>query len=254
MSLLLGNSNEKVLGSVEAPPILRLIRPTTFVVWLVIFCVELQMVVSTGTATNLLAMVLSTAVFGAVHVQFWYEESEQGRRFHRNIDRMRGRVYEDDETGLPNSRHFVFELRRQMMRSVRSGKGFSLVLTDISGWEKAKGREERVLRDLTRALRQSVSESDFVAHLQGSIFAVIMLDGHDQTAAEKAETLITAIGTCIPNDLAGVCYPVVSFTGYQGELEVRDYLRRAQRDLVGARAHNPASATPVRQNPRVAAA
>lgn len=254
MSLLFGSTNDKALGSVEAPPILRLIRPATFVIWLVIFCVELQTVVSRGTGTNLLAMALSTAVFGGVHIQFWYEESEQGRRFHRNIDRMRGRVYEDEDTGLPNSRHFVFELRRQMMRSVRSGKGFSLVLTDIGGWEKAKGREERILRDMTKALRQSVGESDFVAHLQGSIFAAILLDGREHSAAEKAEGMVAVIGSCIPNELAATCYPVVSFTGYQGELEVRDYLRRAQRDLVGARAHYPASAIPVRQGQRAIAA
>ena len=47
MSLLFGSSNDKALGSVEAPPILRLIRPATFVIWLVIFCVEMQTVVAT---------------------------------------------------------------------------------------------------------------------------------------------------------------------------------------------------------------
>ena len=237
LNLLLGGTNDGELGSVETPPLLRLIRPTTFVVWLVIFCVELVTVVSTGKSTNLLALVLSTLVFGGVHVQFWYEESEQGRRFHRTLERMRGRMYEDDDTGLPNSRHFVFELRRQMMRSVRSGHGFSLVLTDIGNWEKAKSREDRMLRDMTRALRQTVGESDFVAHLQGAIFAAIVLDERDRSAADKADTLLSALGGCIPMELAGPCFPVISLSGYEGELEVRDYLRRAQRDLVSARGH-----------------
>ena len=235
LNLLLGTSSDGALGSVETPPLLRLVRPATFVVWLLIFCVELQTVISTGKPTNLLAIFLSTLVFGGVHVQFWYEESEQGRRFHRTLERMRGRMYEDDDTGLPNSRHFVFELRRQMMRSVRSGRGFSLVLTDVGNWDQAKGHEGRILRDTTRALRQNVGESDFVAHLQGAIFAAVLLDDRDRTAAAKAETLLSALGGCIPVDLAGPCFPVISLTGYEGELEVRDYLRRAQRDLVGAR-------------------
>ncbi len=225
------------LGSVETPPILRLIRPATFVIWLLVFCIEAQTVISTGNNANFLVLILSTALFAGVHMQFWYEESEQGQRFHRTLERMRGRIYEDDSTGLPNSRHFVFELRRQMMRSVRNGRGFSLVLTDIGGNDKAKNIEQRILPGITKVLRQSLGESDFVAHLQGCIFAAMVVDDRDRSAAEKADGLLTAIGSCIPLELAGTLYPVVSFTGYEGELEVRDYLRRAQRDLLEARSH-----------------
>ena len=255
LNLLLGGSNDSELGSVETPPLLRLIRPATFVVLLLTYCVELMTVISTGKSTNWLALGLSTLVFVGVHIQFWYEESEQGRRFHRTLARMRGRMYEDEDTGLPNSRHFVFELRRQMMRSVRSGHGFSLVLTDVGNWEKARGHEERMLRDMTRALRQTVGESDFVAHLQGAVFAAIVLDEPDRSAANKAETLLTALGGCIPMDLAGPCFPVLSLSGYEGELEVRDYLRRAQRDLVGARSHCMTSPPPsLGRTPQSAAA
>ena len=158
------------LGSVETPPILRLIRPATFVIWLLVFCIEAQTVISTGNNANFLVLILSTALFAGVHMQFWYEESEQGQRFHRTLERMRGRIYEDDSTGLPNSRHFVFELRRQMMRSVRNGRGFSLVLTDIGGNDKAKNIEQRILPGITKVLRQSLGESDFVAHLPGMHF------------------------------------------------------------------------------------
>lgn len=256
LNLLLGTSNDQALGSVETPPLLRLIRPATFVVWLVIFCVELQTVISTGESTNLLALGLSTLVFTGVHVQFWYEESEQGRRFHRTLDRMRGRMYEDEQTALPNSRHFVFELRRQMMRSVRSGRGFSLVLTDIAGWEMVKGREERILRDVSRGLRQNIGESDFVAHLQQGVFAAILLDEQDRSAVDKSHTLFNVIGSAIPVELAGPCFPVVSLSGYEGELEVRDYLRRAQRDLVTARSQGlPSSrATTLREQEKRSAA
>lgn len=238
LNALFGAPAEGPLGSVETPPILRFIRPATFLVWLVIFCVELQTVVSTGAGANFLVVGLSTALFAGIHLQFWYEESEQGQRFGRAVQRMRGRVYEDDKTGLPNSRHFVFELRRQMMRSVRSGHGFSLVLTDIGGWDRARPQHDRILNAITRALRQSVGDSDFVAHLQGSIFSAIVTDEGDRSAADKADNTLTAIGACIPMEYAGMTYPVVSLTGYEGELEVRDFLRRAQRDLQAAQSHS----------------
>jgi len=237
-AFLVPSADQRELGSVEAPLFVRLIRPVTFTLWVIVFCVEAQRIIS-GETSNYLVIGLSTLLFAGVHIQFWYEESEQGRRFHRALDRMRGGIYEDDQTGLPNSRHFVFELRRQMMRSVRNGRGFSLVLTDLGGTEKVKLPEERLLTTISRAMRQSLGEGAFVAHLQGSVFAAVIADDHERTAAEKADNLLPALGACIPLEHANNVFPVVSLTGYEGELEVRDFLRRAQRDLASVRVSGP---------------
>ena len=234
-ALFFSSNEQRELGSVETSPVMRFIRPAALAVWLIVFCVEAQTVVSTGVSANWMVIVGSTLLFAGVHVQFWYEESEQGRRFHRAVERMRGQIYEDDDTGLPNSRHFVFELRRQMMRSVRNGRGFSLVLTDFGGFDKAAGHEDKIIPAVTRSFRHSLADGDFIAHLQGPIFAGIIMDDRERSAAEKADNLLQALGACIPLDLAGDVFPVVSLSGYEGELEVRDFLRRAQRDLLGAR-------------------
>lgn len=243
-AFLLPQAEQSALGSVETPLLVRMLRPATFAIWVLVFCVQAQTVIARGGGTNLFVLGITTLLFIAVHLQFWYEESEQGRRFHRAIDRLRGRIYEDETTSLPNSRHFVFELRRQMMRSVRNGRGFSLALTDITGYETLKNGEEKLLPALGRALRHAVAEGDFVAHLQGPIFAAIIADDRLATAAQKADALLPAIGACIPPELAGRLMPVVSLTGYEGELEVRDFLRRAQRDLAAARTHDPAVRLP----------
>ncbi|MCC7363408.1 MAG: diguanylate cyclase [Dehalococcoidia bacterium] len=224
-----------VMGSVEAPPIMRVIRPATFALWIVLFSAQAVTIVTTGEGGSWLVVLLSTALFAGVHVQFWYEESDQGQKVHRGIERMRGRMYEDESTGLPNSRHFVFELRRQMMRSVRNGRGFSLVLTDLSGFERNKNVEAKLLPMLGKAMRQAAGESDFVAHLEGPVFAAIVVDDRERSTAEKQESMLLAFGSCIPLEKASVVHPVISLTGYEGELEVRDFLRRAQRDLVAAR-------------------
>lgn len=238
-AFLFPSADPNELGSVESSFLLRLMRPVSLALWLVIFSFEAQTVISKGGGGNLMVLALSTLLFAGIHAQFWYEQSEQGRRFHRALDRMRGRIYEDDMTGLPNSRHFVFELRRQMMRSVRNGRGFSLVLTDFGGYDRAKPNEERFLPSVSRALRHAVGEGDFVAHLQGPIFAAIISDDREQTSAEKADNLLPALGSAIPLENASQLFPVVSLSGYEGELEVRDFLRRAQRDLAGARSNGP---------------
>ncbi len=251
-AFLLPPQDQSALGSVETPFLVRLLRPASFAVWLLVFCVQAQTVIARGGGTNWFVLGFTTILFAGVHLQFWYEESEQGRRFHRALDRLRGRIYEDEVTNLPNSRHFVFELRRQMMRSVRNGRGFSLVLTDIAGFDSLKNPEEKFLPAIARALRQAVGEGDFVAHLQGPIFAAIIADDRFATAAMKADAILPALASCIPHDHALALTPVVSLTGYEGELEVRDFLRRAQRDLVSARNHEPAAhyAAAVRARPQ----
>ena len=88
---------------------------------------------------------------------------------------------------------------------------------------------------VARALRHSAAEGDFVAHLEGPVFAAIVADDREQTAADKADGMWQSLAAIVPADRAVAVKPVVSLTGYQGELEVRDFLRRAQRDLVGAR-------------------
>ena len=238
---LFPSADQGAMGSVETPAIMRILRPVTLALWLVVFSIEAQTLVSTGAPRHLIAVVLTTGLFVAAHVQFWYEESEQGRRFHHAVEKLRGRVYEDDDTGLPNSRHFVFELRRQMMRSVRNGRGFSLLLADITGFETIEAEAERVLPAIGRALRQAMGDGDFTARLQGSTFAAIVADEEDRTAAEKADAALPALGSCIPLAFAGMAYPVVSVTGYEGEIEVRDFLRRAQRDLLAIRSQGGTS-------------
>lgn len=248
LNVFLFPSNEtKELGTVESPPLLRIMRPLSFALWLVIFCAQAVTVATTGESASWLLLALSTLLFAGVHAQYWYEDSEQGRRFHHAVERMRGRIYEDDQTGLPNSRHFVFELRRQMMRSVRNGRGFALVLTDVVGWEKVGNHDREFLHQASRALRQALGDGDFLSRLQGPVYAAIILDERDCPASEKAEGLVTALGSAIPLDLATTLTPVVSVTGYQGELEVRDFLRRGQRDLQETRARG---AGPIYMDPQ----
>jgi len=247
-------ADPNTLGSVETSPLFKIMRPATFALWFILFAVQALTLVATGEGANWVVIFVSTVLFAGVHLQFWYEESEQGRRFHHALERMRGRIYEDTSTGLPNSRHFVFELRRQMMRSVRNGRGFSLILTDLNGADREKKDDARFLHAVGRSLRHASSDGDFLAHLEGPVFAAIVVDDRERNAAEKADGLLAALGAAIPRERAGSVQPVVSLTGYQGELEVRDFLRRAQRDLLSARSGGSTVVAALPQRPQPAPA
>lgn len=253
INAILFPSETKDLESVAPPPILRVLRPATFALWFIIFAATVQTIIATGETSGLFFLVLATALFAAVHTQFWYEESERGRRVHYAIDRMRGRIYEDELTSLPNSRHFVFELRRQMMRSVRNGRSFSLVLSDVTNFDQLKRDEDRIIPTMARGMRQALGDGDFIARLQGPIFAAIVLSDRDRTATEKADNMLTAVANCIPAGYAGSVRSVVSSTGYEGELEVRDFLRRAQRDLAAVKIRVASEPAPPARNSRAAA-
>jgi GGDEF domain-containing protein len=118
------------------------------------------------------------------------------------------------------------------------------VLTDLGGFERNAKEEARLLPAVARSLRHAASEGDFLAHLEGPVFAAILVDDRDRSTKEKADALMLALGSCIPLEKAASINPVVSLSGYEGELEVRDFLRRAQRDLVGARSRGAATAVP----------
>lgn len=234
--LLFSGSESRELGSVETPPLLRLLRPASFGLWFIIFVAQAISFVATGEGVSIFIVLFATLLFVGVHIQFWYEESERGRRVHHSIERFRGRIYEDEDTGLPNSRHFVFELRRQMMRSVRNGKSFSLVLIELVGADGMRDSDERLLANVGRNVRQALGDGDFVARLQGAVFGAIVLDDRDGlTAAQKSDSFQSAAAAAIPLEKIENCRPVISVSGYEGELEVRDFLRRAQRDLQTAR-------------------
>ena len=224
-----GASNAREFGSIEAPHLVHLLRPVTALLWIAVFAFEVYRIVGEGASANYLLLALSTALFAAVQGQTWYEESEQGQRFRQALERIRGQIYEDDSTALPNSRHFVFQLRRQMMRSVRNGSGFSLMLLTIAPREGAAAPKEETLRATAKAMRQGIGEGDFVARLQGPTFGALLLDDPDDSATAKSQRITQLVARNLDEP------PASSITGYEGELEVRDFLRRAQRDLIGAR-------------------
>ena len=70
-AFLLPSTEQSELGSVESSLLVRMIRPVTFALWIIIFCVEALTIVS-GNGSNFLVIGLSTLLFAGVHVQFWY--------------------------------------------------------------------------------------------------------------------------------------------------------------------------------------
>lgn len=220
---------------------LRLIRPAVSVLWFVAFASELYLAATHPQAPVFILLALTTMLFLASFSQVQFERAEQEELVERSAAGMRGRLYEDDLTALPNSRHFVAELRRRMIRSSRSGRVFALALAHLEGFTPGVLDENQVLPQLGRAIRKAMDDGDFVARLEGMVFVALVSDGAADSTRDKVEAMRWGIAAIIPPEAAETIAVVTSVTLYAGESEVRDLLRRAQLDLDEAR-HQAADA------------
>lgn len=120
-------------------------------------------------------------LFASVHARVLLVRWSGTRAFRRLHNRMHGSVYISDVANLPNRNYLLAELRREMPRARETGKPFVLVVVSIDGYDQLKERrgEEliaRVLADTGNALQQVTRRSDFVAHLGGADFGVLLTE------------------------------------------------------------------------------
>jgi len=214
---------------------LRLVHPLVSGLWLAALAGVAFLTLSSPSIPVLILAGLMLMLFVMSGIQFRYERAEQDELVERSAAGMRGRLYEDDLTALPNSRHFVAELRRRMIRASRSGRVFALALAHLEGFEAAGIEENQVLPQLGRAIRKAVDDGDFVARLENMVFVAAMAEGADEATADKVEAMRWGIAASLPPEVADSILVVTSVTLYAGETEVRDILRRAQLDLDEAR-------------------
>jgi len=93
----------------------------------------------------------------------------------------------DPLTALPNKRLLDIELERNSVLARRCGRPFSCLMLDIDHFKKFNDRYghvagDRLLQTVSKVMRTSLRESDFVARYGGEEFCVIL----PETGADKA--------------------------------------------------------------------
>jgi diguanylate cyclase (GGDEF)-like protein len=100
----------------------------------------------------------------------------------------------DPLTHLHNRRYFDDQLEKEIFRSRRNGKPFSLLMLDLDGFKAYNDRflhmaGDIVLQEYSGILREAVREVDTVARLGGDEFSVIL----EESSAEGARDLATRL-------------------------------------------------------------
>ena len=105
---------------------------------------------------------------------------------------------EDPTTGVANARAFMEEAEREVERSRRSGRPFSLVFADCDDFKAVNDTHghtagNAVLRSVAQRIRAAVREVDLVARMGGDEFAVLMPETGEEGARAAVERIRAAL-------------------------------------------------------------
>ena len=105
----------------------------------------------------------------------------------------------DPLTHLHNRRYFDDQMDKEIFRSRRNGKPFSLLMLDLDGFKAYNDRflhtaGDIVLQEYAGILREAVREVDTVARLGGDEFAAILEESNAEGARELATRIVERLG------------------------------------------------------------
>ncbi len=112
-------------------------------------------------------------------------------RLYQEVEQL---SYTDAMTDLHNYRYFRMRLNEEIMRDKRTGSGLSLLILDVDyfkNFNDTLGHQagDRVLKQLSDILKETVRENDIVARYGGEEFAVILPSVDKKGAMILAERL-----------------------------------------------------------------
>lgn len=150
-----------------------------------------------GVGAPLLIAVLGislAALLGAL-VVIW-SHNERMRELQRQASH-------DSLTGLKNRRRFAEDVRTELARSRRQGKGGALLLLDLDNFKQVNDTlghpmGDRVIEEIAGVLRRRMRVTDVLGRLGGDEFGVVLPGCNEEEAASIAEAIATAIREHVP--------------------------------------------------------
>lgn len=107
---------------------------------------------------------------------------------------LREQALTDEVTALPNRRHWIQVLRREIARSTRQGLPLAVVMLDLNGFKAYNDTHghpagDDLLRAVAREWANAIRSSDLLARYGGDEFAVILPDCPPDLAREVVQRI-----------------------------------------------------------------
>lgn len=159
----------------------KLVRIATFVAWGAALAFQGFRTVGEPSKLNLVTMAGFIAFFFLGNAQLFLMRWMGERRLRHTLMRMSGSSYLSDLDGLPNRNYLLSELRREMPRARASGQPFVLIVLAMDTFDEIVARRgeefgQRTISGLAQVLKRFTRTSDFIAHLGGPAFCVMLND------------------------------------------------------------------------------
>jgi diguanylate cyclase (GGDEF)-like protein len=157
----------------------RIVRLISWSLWVLLLAWQGSRTVQDPSLVNLLTLGGFVLFFVAVNAQLVLVRWVGERRMRYLLARLHGSSYLSDLDNLPNKNYLLSELRREMPRSRNAGKPFVLIVLSMDTFTDVvnrRGQEfgDRALKSLAQVLRRFTRTSDFIAHLGGPRFCVLL--------------------------------------------------------------------------------
>ncbi|HEY0460162.1 MAG TPA: diguanylate cyclase [Pyrinomonadaceae bacterium] len=104
------------------------------------------------------------------------------------------KAFTDPMTGLPNARSLQIEFEKEVARADRNGTSFQVLMLDLDGFKAVNdtfGHKagDKLLRELSKAMRGQLRDYDFLARYAGDEFVAIIPETEDVSVEELCQRL-----------------------------------------------------------------
>ena len=170
-----------------------------------------------------------------------------------------GAPFIESLTGLFNHGFFQMALDREIKRSERQGKPFTLSLIDISGFNRYNKKigypgGDRLLKNLANLLQGSIRDIDWAARYSGDLFALIFVDTEAKEARNACHRIQNGVknifGDKIDLFFGLVCFPINASNQDDLLIQAKEALNQAK--IQGGDGISHFETLPRKVNPRKA--
>ena len=165
----------------------RVLRPISAVLWIVILSFTAANYVLDRTTTNLLILGVFILLCIAINAEARVRAFSEKRAWRHEALRLDNQFYIDEEMELPNRTYLLSEIRREIARASMTGMPFTLVHLSLYNFDAVRKRRgddfaRLSLQAMTNLVRRVTRQTDFLAHLGGSSFVIMLVNAGAEEA------------------------------------------------------------------------